>query len=655
MSVGRGEAQKAASQTHFLGAAALLPQCEPSESLEVQHGMSKTSWHKGDEEQRRCVKDDGRSIESQSLKSNPVLAALASGQFPNVRPNYDYFAHLLAQNLTVSVRPKTCQIFVSSPELQLREDRTITDRSGKALDLTKYPYLVMSVEDGESTRRGRDGSMVLHDYTSTISQSYSGPVKDITKHWETQFPQLHRQFALPQPQDEDFLTIIEMTLNGLVEMSIDQPALRNHMWKCTTRLARPQELCSDNEPLYLEHTDEMGVQFSHQSGCGSGNAPCDCLSRPRQDVRVPFPAAEWASMLTNCVEYPNATPEESRKRKGQASKSDGEECGSGGVPTQQGLLGQIGMVQELWSTAPTALISTTQWRTGSAGPKKWSASEPPTAQWRFLTVNDPTSEYHMRNAYVPSEEPTVPEATFLAPENLVLEADPAKSGVVCHGNYLSWNHNGAYPALIPQHWRHKQQIFQCWGWSTEQRPRRCWEAQADELAFAGEAPGTPGSNPFLTENMTMAAAAGMVYDDIVCDPSLQPWNTALPDIKPWVAGTDTGLLPLSGPADRNPEWPAEHPMGQILWDPTVPKEPWAAQPLDMALYPEWEDAAMHTGAGCPLGSGVLSPPASAGSLFHGASLGSQRFTKRARAGGVDMATGLLPSRAFRDLLIGPRG
>lgn len=615
------------------------------------------------------------------------------------------------------MRPKTCQIFVSSPELQLREDRTITDRSGKALDLTKYPYLVMGVEDGESTLRGRDGSIVLHDYTSTISQSYSGPVKDITKHWETQFPQLHRQFALPQPQDEDFLTIIEMTvtlalhkhpfplgseLNGLVEMSIDQPALRNHMWKCTTRLARPPELCSDNEPLYLEHTDEMGVQFGHQSGCGSGNAPCDCLSRPRQDVRVPFPAAEWASMLTNCVEYPNATPEETRKRKGQASKSDGEECGSGGVPTQQGLLGQIGMVQELWSTAPYGphLNNTMEdWQRRAvifwkfkdthqynSRRKKWSASEPPTAQWRFLTVNDPTSEYHMRNAYVPSEEPTVPEATFLAPENLVLEADPAKSGVVCHGNYLSWNHNGGVPGPHSSALEAQAADFPVLGavdgataspmlgstypvdsfpspgnlsqggfgfMQTPSGTPTLMQRQTSSL-FGGEAPGTPGSNPFLTENMTIAAAAGMVYDDIVCDPSLQPWNTALPDIKPWVAGTDTGLLPLSGPAERNPEWPAEHPIGQILWDPTVPKEPWAAQPPDMALYPEWEDAAMHTGAGCPLGSGVLSPTASAASLFNGGNLASQRFTKRARAGGVDMATGLLPLKGVQRLINRPK-
>lgn len=80
MSVGRGESQKAVGQTHFLGAAALLPQCEPSESLKVQHGMSKTSWHKGGmnpfyshEQFRQYRSRQSQKEEKESQKWPPIL------------------------------------------------------------------------------------------------------------------------------------------------------------------------------------------------------------------------------------------------------------------------------------------------------------------------------------------------------------------------------------------------------------------------------------------------------------------------------------------------------------------------------------------------------------------------------------------------------
>lgn len=234
-----------------------------------------------DEEQRRGGKDDNKMVESLSLKTNPVLAALSAGRFPEVRPNYEYFAHLLEQNSTVSVRPKTCWVFVS------REDAGATgktdDHTENALNISQYFPLQKSVEILAS--QGPNADIPLHEYTNAVAQTYSGPVKEVTKHWETCFPELCEVLNLPEPQHEDSLTILEMSvtlelhkksfpsgaeLNGLVEMSIAQPSLQGHQWKCVTRLARPRELCPDPDSAatYLENTDEVDVRFTHQAGCG---------------------------------------------------------------------------------------------------------------------------------------------------------------------------------------------------------------------------------------------------------------------------------------------------------------------------------------------------------------------------------------------------
>jgi transcriptional enhancer factor len=355
-----------------------------------------------------------------SLKNNPVLVALASGLFPDVRPNYEYFAHLLSLNSTVAVRPKTCWEFVSSPDISLDEARTLRNRSGNLVDTSQYPQLRKSLQDGGNPQRGPDGSILLHEYTRSISQTFSTTTKEIAKLWEINFPALYENLNLPEPQDEDSLTILEMTttlelhenhfpsgseLNGLIEMTIALPYLQSHRWKCLTRLARPKELCSDpeNDPLVVEHTDEVAMQYTHQPGCSDGATGCDCMSRPRQDIRVPFPAAEWASMLTNCASYPE-TPSSERRR--QAGHDDDSSLRS--EVTQKELIAQIGMLQELWSCPPHSGKWTRQavilWRFQdvhqfSPKKKKWVA-EPAGTSWRFLTVNDPTSDYHMRNAYV---------------------------------------------------------------------------------------------------------------------------------------------------------------------------------------------------------------------------------------------------------------
>ncbi|PKS08242.1 hypothetical protein jhhlp_005184 [Lomentospora prolificans] len=653
--------------------------------------------HRFYEEQRRCANEDVKSAESLSLKANPVLAALSNGKFPDVRPNYDYFAHLLAQNLTVSVRPKTCWVFVSSPSLNLQEKGTITDDAGKEFDIAKYPQLSTAIEEGESPFRGPDGSLILHEYTNTVSQGYSGPVKEVTKHWEASFPRLYKHLSLPQPQDEDTLTILEMTvsmalhknsfplgseLNGLIEMSIEQPALQDHRWKCLTRLVRPRELCADDEPLYLDLSDEMGIQFSHQPKCGERKTRCDCTGRPRQEVRVPFPAAEWASMLTTCVNYPDITPIEGRKRKDYPSRGNGDEESSSREPTQRDLLNQIAMFQELWSAGPPTAHSGAAdmgwerraiifWKFKdiyqyNARKKKWIAAESPTAQWRFLTVNDPTSEYHLSNAYVASGSVPASRTGFLAPDNLIPHQE-LKPNVISHGSCLSWNIDSnvtshlraleapapdfsalgvtndlatppmlasSYPADFPSPHELGQPQF---GFihSPCGTPM---ERQTSSL-FGDTAPVTPGSIPFLTENMTMAAAAGIVYDDVICDQGLHAWGTTHPELKAWPLRTEAHLDLSIAPAEKMSDWPVDPAVGQTFWEAAGSKDIWAAPPFQMTLQAEWNDITKNERAGMPAASTVSATSTSVtvatAAYLHESGLAGEKMAKRARVDDVD--------------------
>src|SRR5690606_15767075 len=140
------------------------------------------------------------------------------------------------------------------------------------------------------------------------------------------------------------------------------------------------------------HTSAVDVQLTHRPGCDDGGG-CECASKPRHDIRVSFPAAEWAGMLTNCASYSPGIPQEARLRRSSA-KSDGD----GESPrelTQRDLLSRIGMFQELWSAPEEgeeawARRAVVFWRFRdvhqySARKKRWVA-EAPTAQWRFLTV-----------------------------------------------------------------------------------------------------------------------------------------------------------------------------------------------------------------------------------------------------------------------------
>lgn len=632
------------------------------------------------------------------MKTNPVLVALQAGRFPDVRPNYDYFAHLLALDSAVAAKPKTCWVFVSSPHVSLDEDKTLRGQNGTALDAEEFPQLARAVNEEGILPRGPDGSVLLHEYTSGVEQSYSGAVRDVTKHWETSFPGLYGCLNLPEPQDEDSLTILEMTvslelhrsafpagseLNGVVEMSIaaQQPALQNSRWKCVTRLARPRELCPEAEAGgddddddgaggFLEHTDEVGVQFVHQTGCGDGRSGCDCMTRPRQDIRVPFPAAEWAGMLTNCASYPEGLPQESGRRRSRAaatgSEGDDDDSCSGGAggagqePTQAELISRIGMFQELWSSPHASSSSSSSctwtrravifWRFRdvhkyNARKKKWVA-EAPSAQWRYLTVNDPTSEYHMRNAYLPpvAAAPSAggvldgclpPKVVFdqgqghgqyqhQQQQQYSLTSAAPQSHFAPGADFMAWNMS----ASVANHFTTLAGaaaglpvLDMCDGMTSPPLPGSLsdqfpsFEAAHHDLAqhmsfFAASCGGTSGdsqdgsllgdmppshlggaddSSSFLQDGMSAAGSvAGLMYEDVKCDPALQAWGHAdvsvagLEACWPATAGEFDAAL-AAGSVGTTPEWKVEGPGAAAVWSSAAAKDvSWApAVHIDM--------------------------------------------------------------------------
>lgn len=578
-----------------------------------------------DEEQRRGGKDDNKTVESLSLKTNPVLAALSANRFPDVRPNYDYFAHLLAQNSTVSVRPKTCWVFVSSQDAAVNGETL--DHAENALNIPQYYPHQSSGDKLASQRPG--AARPLHEYTNAVSQTYSGPVKEVMKHWDMYFPELSEMLNLPEPQHEDSLTILEMNvtlglhknhfplgseLNGLVEMSVAHLSLQSHQWKCVTRLVRPQELCPDQEnpATYLEHTNEVEVQFTHQAGCIDTEDGCECMAKPRHDIRVPFPAVEWAGMLTNCASYPDGVAQETRRRRSSSNRSDSDSESAPGL-TQRELLSQIGMFQELWSSSSGGdLADWTRralvfWKFRdvhqySAKKKKWVA-EAPTTQWRFLTVNDPTSEYHMRNAYVYTAEAEAP--VFASPA-------PFQEGLTPGEDFMSWNMNASVsnhmrsvsastgsfhmeipeglttlPTAYPPSLNSSQDLSQSFGLM----PSSCSTASHDGSFVEDVTP------DFLGDGLGIIPST-LSYEGEV-DPSLQGWET---DMKTWVPNSefDAGLA-----SSATTEW-----GGKEMW---AAEEEWTP-PLHLSMRPEWDEVKEE---------GAMSPEAG---------IGSRVLGKRAREG-----------------------
>lgn len=370
--------------------------------------------------------------EQESFKSNPVLTALAEGRVPDVKPNYEYFSQLLALQSLISVRPKTAEIYVSSSEVKFK-DEIAYDAQDNALDTESFPHLnkYNNCDDSPSVL-GKD--VLLHEYTRSLDRTTSACVKTVTRRWQKDAPEIYETLDLPTRDEECLLLEMCATLElheharfpsgseltGFVEVAITNPNLQNHRWKCVTRLTRPSELHGDDKKQGV-YTNETGI---HRRGCSDSKADCDCHSRPRQDIHVPFPAVEWASILSMAVQYPDV---EHQRKKDKRSKGDdrkkhdldrsgskrkrSEDDGDAASWARRDLTGsdlicKVAMYQELWSCAPDSNRWVRQgivfWRFNTTN--QWykynPVFKPAGTSWRWLTVNDPMSRYHQQKALV---------------------------------------------------------------------------------------------------------------------------------------------------------------------------------------------------------------------------------------------------------------
>ncbi|KAJ4413996.1 hypothetical protein N0V85_003341 [Neurospora sp. IMI 360204] len=341
--------------------------------------------------------------EIESFKKNPVLIALAEGRLPAERPNYEYFAQILALNDQIAIRPKRCWIFVSHPNVTVRGDGSgYLPTTGDRLDKSEYPHLERNLEKEKWAKEEQQifkGSL-LHEFTKEIRQVESSTVREVNRGWETSFPELHERLEAIIAADSrcDYLHInvaLELKekrgfpnqsdFNSWIEINIEQSQLLSHRWKVETKLVRPAELSfvSEKSPpqTYYETGAEIAIQYQHLPGCdgprngGGHDHQCDCISagRRREWVMVPFPADAWARTLTNCAEYPahpftgvrrgnkkRMAAAASLKREDSSDDNDDTEStstrssvgGDGGQPTQMELVPQIAMLQEIWSCPP---------------------------------------------------------------------------------------------------------------------------------------------------------------------------------------------------------------------------------------------------------------------------------------------------------------
>ncbi|KAL5594299.1 hypothetical protein BROUX41_001241 [Berkeleyomyces rouxiae] len=555
------------------------------------------------------------TVETISLKNNPVLVALSEGRFPDVRPNYDYFAQLLDQDYMVTLRPKTCHIFVSSHDVSIGPDKVPRASSGEPLELEDYPQLAQNLEGDGSRARSLDGGTLLHEYNRVIGQKESDTLKELVRGWEKTAPEIVNKLNLPEAQDEAPLTILEMSvsmelhrmnfpqgseLNGLVEMTIAAQSLQNHRWKCVTRLTRPRELCdSSDSRTFLEIKDEVGVQYVHQPGCGESGVGCDCMNRPRHDVRVPFPAGPWASVLTSAASYAN--------RDGDARSNE---------TTAEQLISKIVMVQELWSASThpghdgrwnrQALV---MWRFNGAFKPRGSGSRhdvSASTSWRFLTVNDPTSDYHQQRAYISASQAAgmvLPEDSLISPTGPSLHHTAGNLGdgippvwsnapimrnigsTSSHGSIdttsdaLSTNYSGAPtpPPTAGLYHSGFENHSLAQGLMSTGMPPQIDTSVASASDMVGSATSVRAQNQYM-------APVGHSFNSSVCEPniggwdvtsSMDSWSQQQPGTGGSVSPYEPTILDKSGTSwqddARDPSQSFWHAEPKAMWSSSVPQ------------------------------------------------------------------------------------
>ena len=404
---------------------------------------------------------------------------MSQGLLPNVRPNYEYFNRLLALDTMVAVRPKSCWIFVSSGSLRVdfsREPLEIYDAmSNSSLPHDQYPHLEKNRDPGEAQKQILKDRVLLQEYTHAVEQQDSYSLKETAEKWAEEFPELYGTWDLPAADDDILIFDMNVTLelspysqfpagsdlNGFLEMSIEQPGFESHVWQCVTRLVRPPELCKNprtDEQLVVKISD-LGRQYhcSHRQPGKSDMPECQCRSQNlRQNLRVPFLAAYWAPMLSECASYPDVARDDREQSRAELDEDV--------QPTAGELLGRVAMLQELWSaphtTAPGKQKQWTRkalllWRFQTTRSKfildndgKRAAVQPKTL-WRFLSINDPTSEHHQSQIYLsPSENtPQLPAQYGLLPS----PSYHSLGGPISDNFQATWDNSHITLANPPQH------------------------------------------------------------------------------------------------------------------------------------------------------------------------------------------------------------
>ncbi|KAI0594779.1 hypothetical protein F4775DRAFT_595910 [Biscogniauxia sp. FL1348] len=441
------------------------------------------------EEDKKLMKEDE---DTESFKNNRVLISIADGRLPDERPNYEYFARLLSADNDVFLRPKQCWIFVSSSKVSLREKHVTTEEGTtkkqvtgytadrRCLEEADYPHLKLndSKDYKDLPRTGERPTVLLHEYTRSLSQKESSSVKDISNKWDVRFPDLKEKLVAAlddtRPSDErtsrcvvgpcdtfHFEVVLDLhstslfpdgtELNGMVELSISHPDLHNHSWRSITSVVKPEELyMSEEEPEFWERANPVEVAVSHRVGC-HGVGPCDCAGRGSRDtICVPFPAHSWASTFIKLAPY--VTAERERVSRERAAREAGSLRGSRAEreaarlkkesddtssphhskkPTPKELLSQVAMYQEVWSAPndgmPTERSSSKRWTRRAVilwtfepvrehtDDKGKTVTVSPGTNWRFLTKVDPTSQYHQQHAYLSGSPTVIPRDNVMSP------------------------------------------------------------------------------------------------------------------------------------------------------------------------------------------------------------------------------------------------
>jgi transcriptional enhancer factor len=330
----------------------------------------------------------------------------------------------------VSIRPHLCWILITNTTISVEGDGSggarAFNRDGKQLDPTRYPHVPLNLNREEWPERGRiiQGNL-LQEYTRALSQKEANSVKEISQQWEDGFPELHESLEDIVEDELHDIFHFHVTLdvqepdqfpeasdfNALIEITIEQAALQNHNWKSVTRLTRPRELTrgSKSEPAVVEVTKRMGSQYMHRPGCENRKnlTSCNCSQTSRlrrQQMAVPFPADEWAVMLSQLATY-RRHPVAGRRKTKEGHGEDGT--------TQMELMQRVAMFQELWSSPqegqPWSRRAAIIWTFETAyafddKAMKYVKTQPGT-NWRFLTTIDPTSSWHQKQAVV-SSKPT---------------------------------------------------------------------------------------------------------------------------------------------------------------------------------------------------------------------------------------------------------